>query len=505
MRIVNSRRIQNLIVMLTLACLSAACFKSSPNPSETPIEIPSANVNLANPLEISNLPEDIKLCELINKTIDASEFSNARWGVIVVSLKNGRITCSRDAQKLFNPASTQKIITSAAALDKLGSDFRWKTSVYAAKPIEGNTVNGDLILYGRGAPDLDERSLDRLAADLKDKGLKRVNGNVIGDESFFKGDKFGDGWSWGELQWYYGAEASALTYNENQTEISLKDGKPVSANDYVTTRSEVKPAQDIEAIGVKREVSENEVYVWGNGTTLNTRISVNKPALWASRVLKEKLEKYGIEVTGEAKMTDWKSAEKADISNAVELAFTESQTLGEVVRKMNKDSVNLYAELILRTLGKNFGESAPDENPKMNKLRGDDSAGASVMKKWLLENNLGNSEIAVHDGSGLSRLDYISPEVMGKTILFASQSKFADLFKKSLPIAATDGTLRGRLPNLPGRVMAKTGSMTYINSLAGFAQRANGETVAFTVFINNQTSRGDSSGAIDAVVSLISK
>lgn len=213
----------------------------------------------------------------------------------------------------------------------------------------------------------------------------------------------------------------------------MKDGKPVSSTDFVTTTGEVKPVQDLDAIGLKREINENEVYVWGNGASLQARVSVNKPAIWAAKTLKEKLKKSGITVDGEVKSADWKTEHKFDTANAIELAFVESATLGEIVRKMNKDSVNLSAELILRTLGKKFGETAPDENPKVQKTRGDDSAGASVIKKWLTENNIAGDEIKVHDGSGLSRLDFVTPETIGRALVFASQAKFADVFKSSCP------------------------------------------------------------------------
>lgn len=495
------------IFAIILFCFSAACFNSPQNENiqttETPVSIPTPSINLAKPLETSQRPEDLKLCEKINQTIDQSEFANARWGIMAISLKDGRVACAREGQKLFNPASIQKLLTSIVALDKLGADFRWKTSVYSANKIEGDTLNDDLYLYGTGAPDFDESGLDKLVNELKTKGLKRIKGNIVADESFFKGDKVGDGWSWGELQWYYGAEASALTFNENQAQISLQGGKPVSSTDYVKTRGEVKPAQDVEAVGLKREINENEVYAWGNGAQLQARISVSKPALWAAKTLKEKLEKSGIKIDGEVKFSDWKTDDKFDVTNAIELASIESQTLGEIIRKMNKDSVNLYAELILRTLGKKFGETAPDENPKVQKTRGDDSAGASVIKKWLTENNIATDEIKIHDGSGLSRLDFVTPEAIGRALVFASQSKFAETFKNSLPISGIDGTMLGRLGNLRGKVLAKTGSITYVNSLAGYAKNSADETFAFVIITNNETRKNDSSPVIDSLVTIL--
>ncbi|MDQ3064082.1 MAG: D-alanyl-D-alanine carboxypeptidase/D-alanyl-D-alanine-endopeptidase, partial [Acidobacteriota bacterium] len=282
--------------------------------------------------------------------------------------------------------------------------------------------------------------------------------------------------------------------------VNVQIGKARPSTDYVQISGAIKPIADIEAAGLKRGLADNQVYVWGNANELNARISINNPALWAAKIFKEALEKKGISVEGEAKSADWKSENN---SNTVEFARIESQSLGEIVRRMNKDSVNLYAELILRTLGKEFGESAPNENPRMQALRGDDSAGASVVKKWLTENNVATDEIKIHDGSGLSRLNFVTPEAFGRALIYASQSKFADAFKDSLPIAGTDGTLRGRLGNIRGKVLAKTGSITYVNALAGYAKNSGDETFAFVIICNNETRKADSSNLIDSIATIL--
>ena len=347
---------------------------------------------------------------------------------LLFRLKDGRVLAAKDAQKLFNPASAQKILTSVVALDKLGADFRWKTSVYAKSEIKDGILDGDLTLYGQGAPDFDDEGVGKLVGQLKAKGLREIKGDIIGDDSFFKGDKLGDGWTWNDVQWYYGAEASALSIDKNLAKITLQGGKPKSSSDFVEVSGETKPVEDIEAVGLKRELAQNKVYVWGNGNNLDARVAVENPALWSAEILKKELEKNGIKIEGKARSANWKSEDKFDVETAKELASIESQTLKEIVRRMNKDSVNLYAELILRTLGKKFGETAPDENPQMQKLRGDDSAGASVIKKWLTENNVATDEIKIHDGSGLSRLDFVTPESIGRALVFAAQSKFAESF-----------------------------------------------------------------------------
>ncbi len=500
-------------ILLLFIALFSACRSSRQNInsqdissiSEDGFSVPTPSINLGKPLEISQKTEDIALAKKINELIESSEFANARWGVFVVSLKDGRVLAARDAQKLFTPASVQKLLTSVVALEKLGADFRWKTSVFASNKIENGVLDGDLILYGQGAPDLSDEGIENLANQLKAKGLQKIKGNIIGDESYFKGDNFGDGWAWNELQWYYGAEASALSVNRNQVNLSLQNGKPTTSTSLMEVSGEVKPNQngEIESIGVKRELGENRVYVWGEGKNLDVRVAMQNPALWSAKIFKGALQKKGITVEGDARSAGWKTENKIDIANADELAIVESQTLAEIVRQMNKDSVNLYAELILRTLGKKFGAEAPDENPKTQKTRGDDAAGTSVIKKWLTENGATFQETeTIRDGSGLSRLNFITPETLGRALIAAAQIKEAEIFKNSLPVAGTDGTLRGRLGNVRGKILAKTGSITAINSLAGYAKNER-ETLAFVILCNNETRKADSSISIDEIATLL--
>ena len=506
---------QIFLLQTVLACVLslASCFDRAATDqtnqngaAEAPT--PNSNIDLTKPLEVSTRPEDAALAAKIDETIDKSEFQDARWGVFVVSLKDGRVIAARDAQKLFNPASVLKIITSVVALDRLGADFRWQTRVFAKEKPENGILSGDLILYGQGAPDLSDEGIENLVRQLKAKGVARIKGDVIGDSSYFTGDSIGDGWAWNELQWYYGAEASALSINRNLVNVSLEGGKPKAepATDYLEFSGEVAALQngDAESIGVKRGLGNNKVYVWGEGKNLDVRVAVENPALWSAKILREALVKNGIAVEGAARSTDWTAQNKFDPATGAELASLESQTLGEIVRRMNKDSVNLYAELILRTLGRKFGAESPDENPQARKTRGDDAAGAAVIKKWLAENGVTFRETeAIKDGSGLSRLNFVTPETIGRALIAGNQIKAAEVFRNSLPVAATDGTLRGRLGGAAGKISAKTGSIMYVNALAGYAKRAN-EALAFVILCNNETRRADSSVLIDALaVSLI--
>lgn len=490
------------LLLLPLLFLFASCGApggtNQPEAAPEEAELPKPRIDLDRPLEVSTRPEDVGLCRRIEGIIDESVHARARWGVIAISLGDGRVVCGLNAQNPFTPASVQKLLTSLVALDRLGPDHRWKTSLYAAGEVREGVVGSDLVLYGRGAPDLDDAQLKQLVGELKRRGVREIRGDIVGDESHFKGDNYGDGWTWNALQWYYGAASSALSLNRNQVRIVLRNGRPGTDSKFVELSGEVAPVEDIEAVGVKRELGTNKVYVWGNGRDLNARIAVNRPALFSARILKEMLAQNGIRVTGEARSRDWRSKDRLDPAKAFELASVESRPLAEIVRRMNLDSVNLYAELLLRTLGRRFGPEAPDEDPKMQKLRGDDAAGAAVVEKWLSEHGISTDDVAIHDGSGLSRLNNVTPETVGRALVFAAQSDFSEVFSSSLPVAGRSGTLRGRLGAAAGRIRGKTGSIRYVNTLAGYAARKE-ETLAFVVFGNNLTRGEDSGEVIDRI------
>ena len=474
--------------------------------------VPEPDINLANPLVVSQKPEDVALCNNIKQKIDASLYANARWGVFAVSLKDGRVVCSLDGRKLFNPASIQKTLTAIVALDKLGADYRWRTEVYAERAIDADgNLNGDLTLYGAGAPDFDSAAMENLITQLQAKGLRRVKGNIVGDQSYFRGDNIGDGWTWNELQWWYGAEASALTFNDNQAFVNIENGTGRVSTDYLNVKvgkptpisSNSNSIPNYEAGGIKRGLEDNNFYVWGNTKSFGARVAVSNPAGLAAKNFKEALEKKGIVVEGALQTRDWKSENQIDPANSALLASVESKTLGEIVRKMNKNSVNLYAELILRTIGKKFGNEVPDGIQIPQNVRGDDIAGAAIVKKWLLEHHIAAGEVEVHDGSGLSRLDFVTPESFAKAFIFAAQSPYAQIFTDSLPVAATDGTLGGRLGKVKGKVLAKTGTITFVNSLAGYVQNESGEVLTFAVITNNDTRKNGAVSMIDVITTML--
>ena len=492
---------------------------ASEDPTPTPL---TATRNAA--VNVSRAPADLALAKEIDRALDESDLTQARWGVFVMSLTDGRVLYSRNGDKLFTPASNMKIYTTAAGLDLLGENYHWRTSVYADKQPDANgVIDGDLTLYGRGDPGLDSYRKDGLpvlALELWQHGVRHVRGSIIGDESYFRGEMYGLGWQWNDVQWYFGAQPSALTIDANAMELTIapgsKSGNAAAVKlqresryfhltNNTTTGERAAPA----SIGINRGLSDNEIRVWGEfpagGRSFTAYLSVHNPALWSATLFQEALRAQGITVDGEPRSRDFRvaEAERFDPQKAFEIAFAEGRSLGEIVHQTNKESNNLYAELILRTIGKERGSLAPDPDPRKNRERGDDQAGVAVVKSWLDRNGIATNGLAIRDGSGLSRLDLVTPEATARLLMAITKTNSAAVFHDSLPIAGRDGTLKPRLVREAGKVFAKTGTLTYDHSLSGYATSQNGEVLAFSILCNDATGHSDPVHLIDEVARLL--
>ena len=517
---ISARRF--LVVLTATAALFAVLLlatRASNDPQ--PAKSEAASSVSASNASASMSPSDSTLTKEIDRIIAESDSAHARWGVVVVSMKDGRVLSSRDGDRLFTPASNMKIFTTAVALEVLGADYRWRTSVYSARQMDANgVVDGDLTLYGRGAPDFDSKAKDGLPAlvdQLYERGLRRVRGSVIGDESYFRAERYAVGWQWNDLQWYYGAAPSALTIDENSVEVTIGPAKNggsaasvvVNPDDKylrLTNTTTTGERDAITSIGIQRGLSNNDLQVWGefpaSGRSFSAFLSVHDPALHAATTFKRLLTARGIQVDGDARSRDFRVAEadRFDPQTAVELANTESAPLSEIVRVTNKESNNLFAELLLRTLGRERGSFAPDPDPRRNATRGDDVAGTAVVKKWLSDHGVAVRDLAIHDGSGLSRLDLITPESAVRLLIAIANSPSATVFRNSLPVAGRDGTLKGRLQTLAGRVSAKTGYLTYTHALSGYITVDGGEELAFSVICNDAVGRGRPGQVLDEII-----
>ena len=450
----------------------------------------------------------------------------AALGVKVISLKTGNVIFDYHGNQLLKPASNAKLFTGALALDRLGPDYRIKTSLYAAvQPAADGTLAGDLIVYGRGDPSFAARfhdgdyskTLTPLIEALIATGIKQINGDLVGDESFFHGPPLGDGWAWDDLQEYYGAEVSALSIQDNVIDLVFKPaaelGKPCQiitkpATDYKTfvNRTITVTNGGKRSITLYRPLGENTVYVHGSlpldSAEQIEAVAVHRPALWFVTLFKQELTKRGIIVTGKIRSVNWLDRESApvDYAELVEIAVVESRPLSEILGKMMKPSQNLYAQLLLLQVGATRKPQPATPNTE--------TAGLTELNKWLGEIGVRRGEVFLQEGSGLSRTALLTPHATVNLLRHMASHRHADIFRDTLPLAGVDGTLRARLKGTPAEmnVRAKTGTLGFVNTISGYVTTAAKEPLAFSIMLNNYSApEGKPSGRaeVDALVALL--
>lgn len=469
--------------------------------------------------------------------LDQPKFAAARWGVFIKAGQN-KIVFDRDGEKTFMPASNMKLYSSAAALDAFGPDFKIKTSVYSTKPIKVGTVRGDLILYGRGDPNLSPRfdagnedkyddhkpadtitPIEALADQLKAAGIRTVTGNLIGEDSFFAGDLLGPSWEWDDLQAYYGAEVSALTVNDNCVSFTVTPGqrtgdKPVIAvqpqTAYVKVINNATTTENgATRIRAHRPLDSNTVEFYGSiprsAAKYETNIAIHDPAAYAATLLKEALARRKIRVLGKVARVDAvaRVANPFDESKLTELARVESQPLSELIKVVNKPSQNLHAELILRLLGANEGRHEVDDygRPKSTIARGNEAR-----REFLQKAGLEVAPLSLRDGSGLARQDLVTPQATVRLLEFMLTHTHANVFRESLPIAGVDGTLERRMRDTAAtnNLRGKTGTLSYVNALSGYVTTKHGYVVIFSLMGNNYVGPGrDVTGVFDQIGALL--
>ncbi len=471
-------------------------------------------------------------------------FAAATWGIKIVSLDSGKTLFEHNPQKYFNPASNAKLYTAALALDRLGADLRIKTSLYStARPDANGTMKGDLIVYGRGDPTMAARlndgdywkPLDPLVTQIVNAGVRRIEGDLIGDESFFAGPPFGSGWEWDDLQAYYGAEVSALTINDNAIDLFVKPAERVGLPCRITTgpvtslitiinRTHTEGKGTDTRISVYRPAGENFIYVSGraaiDGAGYTGSYAVHNPAGLFVSMLKEALARRGVTVAGRTRTIDWKYREVTplDLSKLAEIGSIESMPMKDVVRETLKPSQNLWAQLLLLQVGAVAAIRREVEQPGANdtakESRGAEaqggrgvtappraSASASTTEPALTSEEIGvesmrdfldqagikEGDVLLEEGSGLSRRDVITPNATIALLVFMSRHRSFEAYRNALPIAGVDGTLERRMKGTlaAGNVRAKTGSLRYVFTMSGYVTTASGERLAFSIMLNN--------------------
>ena len=441
------------------------------------------------------------------------------WGLLVVDAATGEPLYSLNADRYFTPASNTKMFTAALALATLGPDYRYRTTIETRGRIDSfGRLRGDLVLVGRGDPNLSNRKLpydvaketegpaDKALAELADavvaRGLKQVEGDIVADDSWFTYDRYPTGWAIDDMTYGYGAPVSALCVNDNVLTIEVRpgelEGEPAwfgvepwaefyqFANNIVTGAGDTEPRLHAEREpGSRRVVLSGVIPLGKEPQTL--LLAAEEPAEYAAALLKRLLEARGVRVYGGMRARHL--AQPADDASVV-LAEHVSLPLSESIRVINKVSQNLHTEMLLRTVARE----------KMG--TGSTQEGLKLAQEFFKSIGIAEGDVAIYDGSGLSRMNLITPRAAVALLRYVAQQPWAEAFLASLPVSGVDGTLERRMKDTPaaGRIQAKTGTISSVNALSGYATTVHGTRLVFSLFGNKHNLRGrNGTDPLDAI------
>ncbi|BAY12645.1 D-alanyl-D-alanine carboxypeptidase/D-alanyl-D-alanine endopeptidase [Calothrix sp. NIES-2098] len=435
----------------------------------------------------------------IDTIINRPSFSRVRWGILVQPLSSGSTLYSRDANKYFTPASNTKLLTTAAALQQLGENFRIRTSIY-------QNPNGVLRVVGRGDPSLSDRQLQALAQQLQQKGITQIK-QLIADDSYIQGDIVNSTWEWEDVQSDYGAPVSSFILNQNVFDFQLLPqtiGKQlqISWNDanesrrwriinQTTTVSKNQPSY----INITRDLTGTVLQIQGQLAEKSEPYLATLPVVDPSYYF---LRHFRTVLVNQ-KITLGQTLVVHGGTNQQEIAAIDSPPLSELLAETNTNSNNLYAEALLRALA--------IKQPKVqNKNTAD--IGLEVLKTSLTKLGVDPTTYFLVDGSGLSRRNLVSPEGLVQTLRLMAKTPAAAIYRASLPIAGKSGSLKNRFRNTSaeGIVQAKTGTLTGAVSLTGYVNGTNYEPLVFSIMVNqSEQSASNLRQAIDEIVVLLTQ
>ena len=454
--------------------------------------------------------------QLIDPYLKDPALQIANVGIFVQDPETRQIIYQRNAHRLFMPASNQKLVTTSAALHFLGPDYHFITQIYTDGTIQNGVLNGDLYIKGGGDPTLSGRfHNDDMTADLRfwtdslaARGITSMHGNIVADANMFDDNRLGSGWAYDDLSYWYAAEISALSFNDNCLDVLITPGDSVGApatisyspqTSYITMQNEIVTADSdsVAHYDYHREDGTNHMRFFGEvrlgHKPIKDYITIHDPALYTATVFSEVLGEKGIQWTGTITKVDYDSL-VPDYAGMQRLVQYKSPPFSEIIKVINKHSQNFYAEQTFKTLG---FEVAGDGS-----FRG----GRQAVYQFLGDIGVETEHMSVMDGSGLSRRNLIAPFQLGTILRTMYSGNTRDVFLNSLPVGGGDGTLGSRFKGsiAQRRVLAKTGYVGFVRTLSGYVQTSDNHQLVFSIMVNHYvTNTSVINNFQDNVVSLL--
>mgnify|MGYP001487384124 CR=1 FL=1 len=459
--------------------------------------------------------------EQLNSTLDTlfKQKETISWGIYVYSLDKNEKLYALHSNKLFDPASTIKIATLAVAAEKLGWDFRYETTLSGQKSTERKILVGDLVVKGTGDPTIgkSENSIDdtfsKWTRELSNKGIKQIDGNIVGDDRLFSDDiwsGWGPGWAWDDFGFGFASPTGALQYNENVTpliitpstsigELAILQLDPLSGLTLINQLETVDKDRD-ESFTLRRLPGPSNLVVRGSiplgSPAVIRKIAIENSTRFFVTSLRSSLINNGINVIGKAlEIENLSGSQLAKHQPSTEILLRHySKELSNIAVKMMKDSSNLYAESLMRTIG--YSSSSKKV-----------SSGVDIITETLISWGVNKNDFLIADGSGLSPLNLASAEMLVAILKHMHNDvSHRNYFTPLLPVAGIDGTLRNRLrkSSATNNAIAKTGTKSNVSALVGYVDTQEGERLAFAILANNFTATNSAINEIidSAVVQL---
>ncbi|MFN8651955.1 MAG: D-alanyl-D-alanine carboxypeptidase/D-alanyl-D-alanine-endopeptidase [Gemmatimonadales bacterium] len=466
-----------------------------------------------------------KAARQLDSLLESPPFNRNLWGVALVDAQ-GRLLYGRNEDKLFIPASNTKLLVSSVGAALLDPAATVATSVYGTGALSNGVLAGDLVLYGRGDPTFGKRCygtdttlagvcdrdpfthLRELAQSLKQQGLRVVQGDLVGDGSWFDGELINQAWGNYDLNWWYAAPVSGLGFNDNSVDITWKPGPEVDAPALLAltpdlgdvtleNRTRTVAAGGESDIGDRMYRIPGTLNLWAEGTVAADgkggleSFALPDPNLFTARAFRQVLTEAGISVLGTTISTT-DSLKYRAARAGTPLAEVRGRPMRDWIFPILNTSQNWYADMLLKQLGRQFGSD------------GSWSGGVTVVRRFLIDSmKVDSTMFATVDGSGLAASNLVAPLAFTRLLQFIRKHPHWDAFKAGLPQSGNTGSLKNRFLTTPieGRVWAKTGSISRVNTLSGYFTLQDGREFTFSVQLNHGTVGGRRTLAqIDSVV-----
>jgi serine-type D-Ala-D-Ala carboxypeptidase/endopeptidase (penicillin-binding protein 4) len=447
-----------------------------------------------------------QLSTAINEIIDRPELKRYRWGIVVKSLNGNNLLYNREGDRLFTPASNVKLITTAVALRQLGVSTRLRTSVYQL-PSTGTAAN--LLVVGRGDPTLNVTQLQSIAQQLQQRGLKQV-AQISFDDGYFRGEQTNGDWEWGDLSTDYAPPINSLMLGQNTLSLIVSPQQVGTPLSYAWSNPSLNGWQiDNQTLTVAstQDSGVGAVAVFGKPLLrLTGRLGLNEnptkidlplvnPAESFTAAFRQSLNQAGI-TFGSTRLVLGQS-----IASLPEVASISSPTIGELIKETNLKSNNIYAEVLLKSIGRSHPQHA-------NGTDDTTTFGISMVKQRLTELGVNPQSYRLDDGSGLSRHDLVAPSAFTQLLTGMANTPEGKVYRDSLPVAGISGTLKNRMKgtSAQGIVQAKTGSMGGVISLSGYMNSPKYSPLVFSIILNqHDRPTSEMSKVIDRVVVVLSR